>query len=410
MGKFAKQIMVLGSGNNSFQTSTANGISGNFDIDEIAGTLSFALPYKDQAIKNLKKNDTILLYFGYFNSDPGDITVDSTQKNSNGLQRVFTGYIDAIKLNKSKTSYTYTVEAKGTLALGNERNTERKVAEVNEPLTLINTILQLGGMQNGSVAQAEEIDVLIEIIPESDVVQYISPEEQELYIRVKGGKSVKEMIDDIKKRFSLIIHQTGDGIVNIMTHFMISTNPKDDRAWEFRLDTNMFELDYGDLTSDINSVVVIGRPPVVGMAVDVFAVETAAGDRPIQKSDYRWRIYENRDLISDEDCEKVARNKLLEISRNHYITFKTQYEPDFEVGQAVRIWDDDKFDGRIFIIKNFTFNIDKGDVSCDITAFANSLQLLPEELVISPTGINDVDSLDIEKQAEDAFNWAGGLG
>jgi hypothetical protein len=305
--------------------------------------------------------------------------------------------------------------ALGTLALTNERTPERKISNIDSPSALIKQILQLSGLQDGAFAQAEDIIVVTEVIKEEDVIEYLDTQNFNLYIRIKGGRSGKEMFDDIKKRYGLIIHQTGNGKVLIMDPFILGTNPRtrdsEDNpvAWDFAIDNNIWGLDYGDITQDINSVVVIGRPPNYGMAVDVGAIELSSQGRDINKTDYRWRVLENRDLLSDEDCQKVARNKLLEFSKNFVVNFKTVYDPRFEVGQLILISDDKKLDKRPFIIKSFSLELGKDSCVCSITAYANSVQQFPEELVIAPDGINDVDALQITKQVQDVFQWSTDL-
>jgi hypothetical protein len=171
-------------------------------------------------------------------------------------------------------------------------------------------------------------------------------------------------------------------------------------AWRFDInDGTLFEIDYGDLTNHYNAVVVLGRPPVYGVAVDPIAVQNNGGH-------INYIVHENRYLVSDEDCQQVARDKLLEISKNYVVTIKTKFHPEFMVGQPFTIIDNDRFDGtQTLIIKKYSFSIDKEDVSCTIQGYANTPQMLPEKLVLEPTGVMDVDILQIRDKELDVTKW-----
>jgi len=409
MSKFAKQILFLGSGDNSFQTDMGHDFEGEFEMDNIAGTLSFNLPYKGDNIKILKKYDTVMLYFGYFDTDPGDVVVNPELDIDGNMYRVFNGYVNKITLKKGKTSFTFGINAIGSMGLCNIRNTTINVHTTSNPTEAVNTVLQMGGLQDGAIARDMNIEVFNEIIPASNIIEKLYSDETDLNITIKGGNNMKEIFDDLKRKYGLIIHQRGDGKVIVSTPFNMSTSPDDENGWEFRLDENIFELNYNDLTTDINSVVVLGQSNTMGMAIDPVALQYAAGDREVQQSDYRYEVFENRDLISDIDCEKVARNKLLEIAKSHYINFKTLFDPRFTIGQRIKIYDYDKLDGRVFIIKNIYFTISKSDISCDITAYIHSLQQLPEDLVLRNAGIADLAVVDLDKEVIDAVAWNEGL-
>jgi hypothetical protein len=409
MGHIIKQKLLIGSGNNSIETELGHDFSFWFDMDEVVGALSFNLPYvkfaeanSDVDLTNLKKGDTAKLYYGDFDEDPGIIGISS-------LNLVFDGVVDSIRLVKQKGNYSYTVQCIGSLGIANDRKLERKTNEINGPTPLVNTLLQLSGLQEGEIATANSIEA-INIFPQ-DKVRSWDTDSNSLFIKSTGGDSLMEELKAIRKNYALIIHQSGDGYINVITPTQLLSKPDglSLNAWEFRLNENIWELNYGDLTSDINSVICIGRPPVVGYAVDPIAVQLLAGSNTPGPEHYRYISIERRDIISEEDAETVAKNTLLEIMRNHTIQFKTLFNSNFMVGQPVVVYDNDKFpDGRIFFIKRFEVTISKSDVSCDIIAYANSLTVLPEELVIDSTGIADVDVLDVQYDIENAIGWGQG--
>ncbi len=401
---FVKQIMLIGSGDNSIQTELASGINMEFDMDELTGTISFSLPYYKVSTESgvldltkFKKGDTIQLYYNTFESDPGpDVALSD-------LKLVFDGVLNTINKPKSKDSRIQSMTGLGTLGIGNDRTLERKTNEVSGPVNAVNTILQLAGLQAGDVATTENIAVN-DIFPVSKI-RVFDTDVENLFIKLAGGNSMMEELKNITKKYAIKITQSGDGYINIITPSMLLSRPEglNIQAWEFRTDENVWEVDFGEVNNNINCVVVLGRPPIVGYAVDPIGVQLAAGSGVTPgPQHYRYLSIERRDIVSEEDAEKVAKNELLNILKNYTISFKTLYNPDFMVGQALTLYDDDEYpDGAIFFIKKFSVTIDKSDVSCAIEAFANSLTLFPEDIVIESTGIADVDVLDVQYDVQD---------
>jgi hypothetical protein len=222
-------------------------------------------------------------------------------------------------------------------------------------------------------------------------------------INVEGGKNVKDVLDDLKARYALIITQNGQGELMVFRpSFLLnarSGSSEFGKTWQFDMQKgDIFEFDYGDLTSNVNSVVVQGYGPNWGVAQDTIAVENNGGQ-------VNYQSFERADLFSPEDCEKHAQEKLLELERNYEVTFRTKYDPNFLIGQSFTVDDNDRFDGsQIFFLKKFSFKIDKNDVSCQITGFSHSLTVLPESIVISNTGVADMDVLQLpEKGANIAW-------
>jgi hypothetical protein len=247
-----------------------------------------------------------------------------------------------------------------------------------------------------------------EVLPFDQSIVPLDITESNLFIDVRGGKDTKEALQSITKKYALIIHQRGDGHIMVMTPFYLLSAASDPVlnfwAWNFSLlDGTMWDVDYGDVTSNVNAVIVIGNSASVGIAVDVIASQLTGG-RIV------YQLMENRSVVGKEACEQIARNKLLELERNNIISFKTLFNPEFMVGQPIQLQDNDRFTGEeIFILKRYAFTIDKGDVSCDITAYAHSLTTLPEDIVLSNTGIADVDSLGIREKVVDLTGWQDAL-
>jgi len=417
-----KKIMELGSGENSIATEDVFGISGEFDIDNICGTLNFNLPYyiplpdsttsqydpgqeTELDTNQLKKFDTCRLF--YLESDIDGEVIQGTENGENiytvngeRMTLIFDGFIDTIKLSKTKTSINYEIGALGTLGLANYRNLEYKHTTGNA-LELIPTLLQIAGLQQG---QFNVTPVERDLIPISKV-RFIDVDAKNRLLTVEGGTDLKAVLESVRKKYAMIIHQSGDGYVNLMTPWFLvkfggQNSTLNVNAWSFDLNEgNLYEIDYGDLTVDYNAVVVLGNPPVYGVAVDPIAVQNNGGN-------VNYLTFENRDLFSDEDCQKVARDKLIDMEKNYLVTLKTKFHPEFMVGQPFIIVDNDRFDGtQVLTIKKYSFVIDKADVSCTVQGFSGSATMIPDDIATSNTGVFDVDILQIRDKELDPENW-----
>lgn len=414
---YIKKIMEIGSGEHSVATEDVFDITGHFDMDEICGTLSFSLPYyipyPDSAelqtggspeqldLKSIKKFDTVKLYFQEFDEDPGAIEPTDTGYSAGGepLKLIFDGFVDSIKLSISKSNISYNFEALGTLGLANYRNLEYQHL-TGTAYELLPTWLQLAGLQQG---QYNVYPVSRDLIP-IDRVRFIDTDAGNWVWISEGGTTLKEVITDIRQKYAVVIHQSGDGFVNVITPVYLLQAPEDStlsvNAWNFSIDEgNVFEIDYGELTNYYNAVVVIGQGGVHGVAVDPIAVANNDGQ-------VNYLIHENRNLLGEEECQRVARNKLLDLEKNYFVTFKTKFHPDFMVMQPFTLNDNNKFTGNeVLLIKSYDFTISKTDISCTITGFSHAATLLPTDVALSDTGVLDVDVLQIRDKELNPSDW-----
>ena len=387
--------MLIGSGSNSIITTDAYGLDGEYDIDSLAGILNFNLPYilKDQQqqvitsgidITKLKKFDTVKLYYGELAQD---VTIDlkaatESTLTSLGLTKLFDGFVDTVKLSKSKSEFTYQIGALGTAALSNYRTLEWQ--KKNDLISnMVKVILNLSGLTNQ--------------------VPFKSSLTREIAIDIDGGKVAKDFLMQIREKYAVILHQGPDGILRLSTSEIFAQGAAT-VAWNFDFrQGNVFDLDYGDLTNNYNAVLCLGFPPNFGIALDAIGSQNAGG--------VSYFPMTNFDLKSNEDCEAVARNKLLELERNFSITFKTKLDPRFAVGQCFTMKDYDKYTGsERFLIKKFAYNIDKNDVSATITGYTHSLTIVPESIVLSNTGIADIYILELRPKVTDSIGWNCHLG
>lgn len=413
MGHILKQVLLIGSGNNSVQTELGNNYKYDFDIDELAGTMSFTLPYikfnSDADLTKFKKYDTVKLYAGLFDVDPGEIIVDGIQVYISGLKLEFDGYIDTISLSKNKDDFPYEFNCISTAGLLNERNLIRKTTTTEPIKTKVNTILQLSGLQSGQIAIESEITA-INIFPDTKI-RKLCTDIDNLLVSSVGGKQAGEELKSICKKIAVKVFQSGDGYLNILTLSFMNTRPNSlgFYSWEFRYGDNIYSINYNDLTKSINSVVCLGIPPMVGYAVDPIAVQLTAGVGVTPgPQHYNYLTIECRDENNIETLQKIARNKLLDIMKNYNVEISVPFNVEYMCGQPITIYDNDKYpNGQIFFIKHISKTISKENVECILTCFANSISVLPENLVIDSTGITDIDMLgtDVINDMNDATGW-----
>ena len=409
---FIKKKIEITRDTDTFETREGDNINGGFDMDSLAGQIELELPYQftvsqkeiDESTTSgivsfrLKKFDFLKLYYADLDSD--------REPTDDEWIVIFDGYVDNVKLVKTKTSIKYNVLGFGTLALSNSRTISRNV-EAQPINNMPNTLLQRCNLQSGAENEVSP-DQQNNIITSDNVFVELSNSGMgQITAKSVGAKNAKEAILEFKTRYGLIFHQLMDGRVLVTSPFEI-INRNSVAAWEFDTEDNVFELDYGDLTSNIDGVIVFGREGAIGKAIDLTAVRNK--NVPTDSSGrYKGNFLriERRDLYGEHDLDKVAREILLEQTRNYSITFKTTFDPNFIIGQAFTINDHDIYSGEeLFFIKSFNYIISKGDVSCNITGYTHQLTTLPENIVIGATGLADVDAFGIRDKIE-AGNWTG---
>lgn len=398
-----KQILkIIKSDGSSFTTEHGFEFVGSFDRDEICGQLSFKLPYGEVetqdgqlvSFKELQRYDFVKLYFKYFDTDPGTVTIDD-------LTLVFDGYINSVKLTKSKSYYNYLIDCLGILGLANERS----VDQLNDNFTGVDAIklaLQRAGLQAGVV----ETDT--DLIPESSIVVSLTENAQQITFFWTGGRLLKDVLDEFRERYGVRVHYQGNGLLHIFEpNYFFDTRVL---AFDLNLDDNVFEVDYGDLTRRINTVVVkFGLPGEenVVIAVDPTSLQLAANatDGIIRRENYTQKIVVRRDLVDPFAAETLAKNILLDEIQNQTITLKILFQPEMKVTDFVRFNDGDRYKDALFMVKKYDFIINKSDVSCTITCVSSTLNAIPASFILNPVGISDIRVLEIQKEVEDATGW-----
>ena len=404
---FIKQLLKITMADGAeFTTEYGRDFNGSFDMDEICGVLNFSLPYDNIesaeghiiSFKNLTRFDLIQLFFKEFDTDPGIVGVDD-------LTMVFDGYIDKIKLSKSKMDYPYTIECLGVLGLANERG----VSLYNEEfggVEAVHLLLQRAGMQKNSVGEG------VDIIPKNKVISNMQLGTTELLIKWDGGKLLKEILDNVRDKYGVRVHYQGNGYLHVFEPmaFFSTTVAVDVVLWEFILEDNVISVDYGELTTKYNTVIVHYGPPgdeQVAIAVDPTSLQknVGSGDNVERINNYSIFHIFRGDILSYDEAVKVAKNKLLELIRNYVVNLTIPFHPEYKVTDFINFSDGEKYQQAFFMIKKYSFTISKTDVSCTIQCVASTLDALPENFIISPLGITDIHTLEIEKDVTDETGW-----
>jgi len=404
-----KQVIVIGNSNyvasqTEIVTDRADNISGSFDMDDLSGTLSFTLPYIDKRneefnegsieiqFKSIIKKWTFIRLFAQTFDTNEDSAIDLY--NEGKLVQVFEGVVETAIPSRAKTDYNYSINCIGTLSF---------VANEFKPIF---------GKELSGVPGTEYFDFTIQqsgtanFIDLTKVERNLSEEAGKLIVRWANSNDLKEIYASVKDDFGVRIHQQGNGIVNIfdpLYYFTIDQVP----AWEFVLGYNMFNIDYGDITGDVSMVECVGYGDI-GYAIDPTGIALKGGTLDISTDDehiYNKITIFRLNITSLDELELEAKNVLLELMRNNVITFQTIFKPEINVGDFITVQDGEIYSDQAMQIKSFTFDISKGATHMTITAWRSVLATQPEALIVSKTGITDLDILEIRDKVTDIANW-----
>ena len=177
-------------------------------------------------------------------------------------------------------------------------------------------------------------------------------------------------------------------------------------AYVFDLKQNVTNIDHGEITNNVDCVIVYGLN-CLGVAFDPIAYQLKMGVGeeditpnivPTKDNINPLRIY-RRDLMGEEDCQSVAKSKLVELARNYSISFGCEYDPRYKVGNMFVIKNSKKIkDTQKWIIKKIDVNINKGDIGMTVTAYSNSVSDFPDNILLPSSGLLDTDVLEITEQ------------
>ena len=399
--KYPKHLIVFGNASNAFQgtrtlstgeviknyaatvADIGNNITITEDIKKTYNEATIDLPAIQNEFFNtidMKRFDVFKIYFKYF-----DNKEDAEAAGVDDLDLIFDGYVESTPMTESKTEgLVYNgLRLKSTAGLFYETNSPVKFFDGT-----INTIMEA----------VQQYGVSTYFLTGLEIDPNISAN---WVLKVGTNNFLGEVFDNIRKSYSINIYQESDGNLRIRlpSSFSEFQNP-----WIMDLLTNAFEVDYGDVSQNTDSIIIVGTN-CVGVAFDPITYQLKNGvlrenlvssivpnNRLLNP-----RVIVRRDLYNTEDCQRVARETLLEVAKNYVISVKCLYDPEIQLGDTFIINNSRKvFNTQIWIVKSKTINISKdGAATLDIKGYSNCLVDFPEDILISATGILDTDILEL---------------
>lgn len=367
------------------QIELGDNISIEEDLDEIYNTANLELPdVTSLGLKTLRKFDSLIIYYNDF----------PTREQANNAEisdckKIFTGYIHSVKVNESKTDgIMYTVEGRSTLGLAYERTTITKAFN-----TLLSEIMVKGLTET----------FLLGIIP----YIYISSDIDEVVIKVDAETDFGKVIESIKDKYPIKIFQLGDGGVWITTPSFFNKKTESEggvrfikkkdnndtiinRVFEYDLKTNVSSIDYGDITNNINTVIVYGLN-TFGVAFDPIAYELQYQTSLIAPQNLSVLPVYRRDVANLVECRKIAYETLIDIQKSNTLTLDCYYKPVRQIGDNLKIMNSKIInEERLFTIKRKTTSINKNGISSTIVAYRTGLADVSRE---ESTGYQTVEEL-----------------
>ena len=382
---FINTYMILGSGENTIETQQYFAISFTNTLDETAPSLSFSLP-DIEIFDNLKYEDPVIFYA--LQTETKLVNVRDIVSSEN---IVFNGILKTNNPVEGKGNIQLNIDCIGTLGLINDRQSLiANVAGSNVFEILVNS-LELAELTSRDFPDSGQI-------PFNTIKVTNGLLEQSIGIALTGSKSIKEVVDEMKAKYSYKIFQQNSGDILISSPWFLSQNVETLISWAFD-NTIYTNFDYGDTTKNIEGVIVIGAFGVIGAALDAAAVVAKS------KTDPTYRIVKRLDLRDTESCDRVARDILLDILKDNQIALTAPINFNIRLGHTLTVTNK-RFDGNeVFFIQSISWNLDKGQASMDITAYAHTLTDVPESVITDTASIADIDIIIPVDKTKDEFLW-----
>ena len=361
-----------------------NNINITEDLDEIFITCSVDLPNFDTSgwsTKNLKKYDNFEVYFNYFNNE-----VDRTNATITTLKLIFKGYIDSLPTSEDKTQgLTYSgLSCKSLLGLSLERTASLTFS--SRPVV---DLIQQG------LNQTDLSALITDIQYDTNIPTFFTPS-------IDPTKYFGNVLEQLRDKYAIQIFQSGNGTMFVQRPRTFFSGEK--TVYEYDLEENVFNIDYGDITQRVDTVVVLGTN-AVGVAFDPVAYQLKQGGDPTSaditpdSQKLNPLIIIRRDFFDQESCQELAREKLVDLAKNYAISFDTIYEPDQTIGDLFIIQNSQKIPNtQKWVIKKRDVTISKDNIQCTITAYSNSIVDLPDDILLSSTGVLDTDILNLTQR------------
>jgi hypothetical protein len=224
----------------------------SFDYEEIGGNLTFDLPYTDEGakqnksnltIQNLQKFDYVFLYYAEVDSD--------REPYNSEWKTIFAGYIEKVKLQKSKDNISYRIDCSSLIALSNYAHVSQGISfadgdtqSVREvPYLILQKINLQSGPYNYFRISGEDRSKERDVIPSNwlfvDVDQVLTRFNNSITNNVVfngtlDSKNGKEAIEEFKNKFGLIFHQNMDGTVQVtsLTNYIANKEQSEQIAFD----------------------------------------------------------------------------------------------------------------------------------------------------------------------------------
>lgn len=403
--KHPKHLILFGNASNAFKvveletgerirqySATIADLGNNIVIEEdltkTYNTATLELP----AIKtefldtiDLKKYDVFKIYFKYF-----DTKEEADNANIEDLHLIFNGYVAETPMSESKTTGLVYPELRlrSTSSLLYESATQ---------------IDYFSGDLNLILETADKYSSLFAFIPKVEIDKNIKPT---WVFNVSGGNFLGPVLDNLRKDYALHIFQKPNGNLFIG---LPSSFDLDRQHYIMDVHSNVRNIDYGDVTQNVDCIIVLGTN-CLGIAFDPIAYQMKQGVLPKNlkpsvvpdKSLLNPRMIFRRDLFNEEDCQRIAREQLLEMGKNYAITIDCLYDPLLGLGDTFIVTNSQRIKpNQIWVVKNKSTSISKsGAAVMTITGYSNSIIEFPEDIVLSPEGVFDTDILELSQKVD----------
>lgn len=366
-----------------------NNITIEEDMNKTYNTATLELPALQKEVQgsvldtiDFKRFDIFRIYFNYFNT-----RAEAEAASKDDLDLIFDGYVDETPLMENKMSGLIYSD----LGL---KSTAGLMYEVSSVIPFYNSnlqfILETAQDYSSTYVNGWTIDPNISLT---------------WVFKVNGKNYLGEVFDEMRKNYAIQVYQLPNGYMNISVPSSFDNNY--DQTWVMNLEENVFDVNYGNVAQKVDCIIVLGLN-CIGIAFDPIAYQLKQGvteddldiDITPTKSLLNPIFISRRDLTNEEDCQRVAREKLLEMAKNYVITLECKYEPDMTVGSPFVIINSQKVNSnQVWFVKHRTIKFDKeGGIIMIIKGFSNSITDFPEDIVLSPEGMFDTDILELSSK------------
>lgn len=239
----------------------------------------------------------------------------------------------------------------------------------------------------GIVAILSVVDIILDVV----MTMVGAPETQQLNMKVtlRGEYEKKIEENEIARTYGLYSD-------------LMDTEYIVDDILVFDVNKNVFEVNYPDAACQYNGVLVYGLFQI-GKAVDI--VDVIMRDIPVDsngKMNLNMLKLYRRDINSEPELNKIAREKLLEIKQEQRIKIKTRFMPFYRVGMPFIFKDGNRYKGdEIFFISRIAYTLSKDRVDCILEGFTSVLNTLPKSAIIDNSVVSDVRAMELYDKIPD---------